>query len=154
MTPDSLAFEVVGVKPAAQGNHRRNRAGGVYDSNKRLPSFRRAVEQAARVAIQDARWPRVPFGTDPVSVAMSFGFERPACHYGTGRNADRLKPNAPMWPTGRNLGDAEKLARGVNDALSGLVFADDSQVVSLTVTKLWVHRGVSPVTEVTVVRMP
>ena len=32
----------------------------------------------------------------PVSVTATFRFPRPQSHYGTGRNADTLKPSAPI----------------------------------------------------------
>ena len=38
-------------------------------------------------------------------------------------------------PIGRNIGDIDKLCRGVLDALTGVVFADDAQVVRLTAGK-------------------
>jgi crossover junction endodeoxyribonuclease RusA len=73
-----------------------------------------------------------PIG-EALEVTLGFYFPRPKSHSGK----KGLKPSAPPWPTGRNLGDADKLARGVLDALTGIVFADDSQVARLLVAKRW-----------------
>jgi len=70
---------------------------------------------------------------NPVRVVCTFIFERPKNHYGTGRNALNLKPSAPFSMVTKP--DVDKLARAVLDALTGVLFYDDSQVISLTVTK-------------------
>jgi len=79
--------------------------------------------------------------TTAVSVLISVQLDRPAGHYlpaNSKRPAPQLRTDAPSWPTGRNSGDVDKLARTVLDALviAGLL-ADDSQVVSLQVRKGW-----------------
>ena len=149
MTPDSLAFEVVGV-PAPQGS--KDQFG--RESSARVKPWRERVHSAALDALDAAQWPLLPFGDADVALTVSFAFARPASHYGTGRNAETLKPSAPGYPTSRRCGDLDKLLRAVMDALTGVAYTDDAKVASETATKLWVHRGVSPVTEVTVVRMP
>ncbi len=63
----------------------------------------------------------------PLSVEMTFYQPRPKGHYGTGRNAEMVKASAPARPTTRP--DVLKLARAVEDALSGVVYRDDSQIV-------------------------
>ena len=62
-----------------------------------------------------------------VILSMLFIFPRPKKHYGTGRNADKLKASAPHTKTSRP--DLDKLIRCVYDALTGVVWKDDSQVV-------------------------
>lgn len=78
------------------------------------------------------------FGRLPIGAEVTFSFPRPRSHYGTGRNTDRLKPSAPTHPTGHQLGDLDKLARNIADAIqdAGLV-ADDSQIVELTARKTY-----------------
>ncbi|MEA2495595.1 MAG: hypothetical protein QOJ29_3506 [Thermoleophilaceae bacterium] len=66
--------------------------------------------------------------TTPVRVEFVFYKPRPAGHYGTGRNAGTLKGSAPPFPATRP--DVLKLARGVEDALTGIVWRDDAQIVS------------------------
>lgn len=51
-----------------------------------------------------------------------------------------LKPkSAPKrrrtWPIGKLSGDLDKLARAVGDALTGVLFVDDSQIVQWHITK-------------------
>jgi len=86
-----------------------------------------------------------PLVTDPtraaVRVAATFCVKRPAGHFGTGRNAGTLKASAPAFPTTRAKGDVDKLARALLDALTGVYFADDSQVVDLRVRKLFADSG-------------
>ena len=65
----------------------------------------------------------------PIWMSLHFVFTRPAGHFGTGRNSGKLKPSAPMWPTSRAIGDRTNLLKSVEDALTGIVWHDDSQVV-------------------------
>ena len=76
-----------------------------------------------------------------VDVAMMFLFARPASHYGTGRNAGVLKGSASGWPLSRSTGDLDKLVRAVLDALTGIAYADDSQVCVLSASKRYVDQG-------------
>lgn len=69
----------------------------------------------------------------PVAVLIGFRVKRPKNHYRTGRNAHLLKDGAPGYPDGKP--DIDKLARAVLDALTGVVFWDDAQVVTLGVSK-------------------
>lgn len=71
--------------------------------------------------------------TCAVDVEMIFVMARPKAHYGTGRNADLLKDNAPLQPT--VAPDVLKLARGVEDALTGIVYRDDAQIVNESLQK-------------------
>lgn len=54
---------------------------------------------------------------------------RPKGHHGSGRNAGVLKESAPAFPTARP--DVDKHARAIMDALHGVVWRDDSQVVEV-----------------------
>ena len=69
----------------------------------------------------------------PVLVTLGFYLARPKAHFGVGRNAGKLKPSAPEMPIGKP--DLDKLVRAVFDALTGMVFRDDSQVAVLVATK-------------------
>jgi len=72
-----------------------------------------------------------------VQLFLSCYFERPKGHYGTGRNRAKLRPSAPPYPTTRSTGDASKLARAIEDALTGIVYRDDSQIVDEHVIVRW-----------------
>jgi crossover junction endodeoxyribonuclease RusA len=62
----------------------------------------------------------------PVHLEVTCYFSRPKSHYGTGKNADRMKPSAPVYHTKKP--DLTKLVRAIEDALTGLAWKDDSQV--------------------------
>jgi len=69
----------------------------------------------------------------PLQVDIQFYLPRPKGHYGTGRNADQLKPSAPVHHTSKP--DKDNLEKFVLDCLNGIAFKDDSQVVQSFVTK-------------------
>jgi Holliday junction resolvase RusA-like endonuclease len=58
----------------------------------------------------------------PVSLVLEFVFERPASHFKRGK----LREDAPRFVTRRP--DIDKLERAILDALTGVVWFDDSQV--------------------------
>lgn len=72
-----------------------------------------------------------------MSVRCEFRFARPKSHHG----AKGLKQTAPAHPTTRNLGDTDKLVRACLDALTGLAYDDDSQVVEAAGIKRWCEPG-------------
>jgi Holliday junction resolvase RusA-like endonuclease len=73
-------------------------------------------------------------------IEATFVFEkpRPKSHYGTGRNAGILKDSAPAAPGKRP--DGLKLARAVEDALTGVVYTDDSLIVTHLLGKRYCDR--------------
>lgn len=73
--------------------------------------------------------------TGPVYLELHFVRPRPKGHYGSGKNASVLKAAAPQHPTTKP--DTVKLARAVEDALTGIVWRDDSQVVDHRLRKLF-----------------
>lgn len=103
-----------------------NRA-SVVDANKNAKPWKRNV--AAAAAEQYAGDPII----GPVDVMLVFVLARLKGHYGTGRNATILKESAPLQPT--VAPDVLKLARGVEDALTGLVYMDDAQIVNEVLQK-------------------
>lgn len=153
-----ISFGVRGL-PAPQGSKKAFRVKGSnkinqVESSARLRPWRDRVHFAAEQAVE--RWDRDSGGRDalgvgdqferfyhgPVAVAMDFRFERPASHFGTGRNAGRLKDSAPTYPTSRSYlagGDIDKLVRAVLDAMSRTVYHDDAQVVGLA--SVWKSYG-------------
>jgi Holliday junction resolvase RusA-like endonuclease len=135
-----LSFTVTGT-PAPQGSHRafvvNGRAVVTHDSKKTRP-WRQDVRQAAldaitaRVAGQlEPGW--APF-EGPLHVTITFRLPRPGYHYGTGKNANRLKPTAPTFVEKKP--DLDKLIRATLDALGEAgVWRDDAQVARLIVEK-------------------
>jgi Holliday junction resolvase RusA-like endonuclease len=84
-----------------------------------------------RVAVQHAI--TLAYGapplTGPLELTCSFTVVRPRGH--AGRRG--LRPSAPAYPSTRP--DLTKLLRAVEDAATGLLWVDDAQIVSQTVTK-------------------
>ena len=117
---DLREFFVEGV-PQPKGNIIRGPHGGYHDANnRRLKPWLRAIVGAAQAADVE----KIVAG--PVVIRMTFTLPRPKYHFGTGRNADLLKVNAPTLHATRP--DADKLMRAVLDALTGVAWTDDSQV--------------------------
>jgi Holliday junction resolvase RusA-like endonuclease len=71
----------------------------------------------------------------PLRVWLTFYRPRPRSHYGSGRNAGTVKSSAPRFPHTRP--DVLKLARGVEDACTGIVWTDDARIVSEIIDKRW-----------------
>lgn len=132
-----LQLFVPGI-PAAQGSKRHVGRGVMIESSKRLRPWRATVT----AAIVEAGWHHDPVLAGPVAVSLMFYFPRPRAHYGTGRNANRLKDSAPLWHDKRP--DVDKLARAVLDAIteSGTL-RDDCQVVALSARKRYGPPGVA-----------
>ena len=131
------AFFVPGV-PATAGSkqsHLNKKTGKTYvsDTCKRGPAWRSSVEaQASRVYTGEIL-------RGPLALTIVFHQVRPLGHYGTGKNAGILRPNCPQYPAKRP--DATKLFRATEDALTGILWADDGQIVITGATKLYGNRA-------------
>jgi len=64
----------------------------------------------------------------PISVTFTFHIVRPNGHYRSGKNSHLLRDTAPKYPAKKP--DLLKLARGVEDAMTGIIYRDDAQIVS------------------------
>lgn len=128
-----IEFVVLGV-PQPQGSKTRTRYGGMREDNAALMPWRDSVIAAARTAMSDGD---VPTELGPVGVEAMFLFARPRSHYGTGRNANTIRPAAPIRYHAQKP-DADKLLRALGDALTiARVLRDDSQIASMTAFKQW-----------------
>lgn len=122
----SVSFDVPGLpKPAGSKRAFAHKSTGriivTDDSGVPGKQWRHCVADAARVAMHLAGF-REPF-RGPIRLLATFARPRPKSHYG----AKGLKPNAPVYPLGKP--DVTKLLRSVEDAMTGIVWADDAQVV-------------------------
>lgn len=104
--------------------------GGSKERRAALAEWRSAVRDGALVALGiggSRELERPHFEETALVVEITFRLARPASHFGTGKNAGKLKPSAPPFPIGTP--DADKLCRAVLDALKGTAYDDDSRVV-------------------------
>ena len=123
-----ITLEIDG-RPIPQPRHRATRGGRMYlPSSAPIRAFKTAV-----IAAAGKRFRRPLDG--PVVVEITALFQRPPSHL-TARG--ELRKGAPTHP-GRNLGDVDNLAKGALDALTGIAWLDDSQVVDLRVAKHWAN---------------
>ena len=130
----AIEIKVLG-EPAPQGSKTVTRWGAVRESSKKVHPWRHSVAYASETQYNGA------IIHEPVCVEITFYIPRAKGHYGTGRNAGRLKPSAPIHCTTARAGDLDKLARSTLDGLAlrsgGCVLHDDSQVVSLRCQKVY-----------------
>ena len=76
--------------------------------------------------------------TEPVYLKAVFVMPYRKDNYGTGRNAGVLKATAPHYHISRP--DRGKLVRALEDALTGIIWRDDSQVCLALVEKIYGER--------------
>ena len=85
----------------------------------------------------------------PLWVSCHFYMVRPKGHYGTGKNAGKLKASAPQYHTVKRY-DTDNLLKWVLDCLNGMAWKDDCQVVELYGIKQY---SVNPRTEIKIGEM-
>jgi len=116
--------EPAGSKRAFVNKH-TGRA-SVSDANPRAKGWKSRVTDEAIAATNGQ-----PLLDGPLLVELLFVLPRPKGHFGK----RGLLPSAPLFPTVRP--DVLKLARGVEDAMSGVVYRDDAQIVRESLVKLY-----------------
>lgn len=109
------------------------RGGGWVEKNGRPMVVARDDNEKSKAWMQEVRCAAAhAFGsnrdllTGPIELTVQFYFKRPNSHYGSGRNANKLKPSAPVIHA--QSPDLAKLLRSLEDALTGVVWRDDKQV--------------------------
>jgi Holliday junction resolvase RusA-like endonuclease len=120
-----ISFRVDGI-PVTQGSKKLVRGRMLEDAGPKLKRWRTAIGWAARQAMQGR--PILPL-SQPVKVTLGFTFQRPA------------KPSR-SYPCGGGGQDVEKLVRAAHDAMTGIVWEDDSQCVDVRATKAYGVPGV------------
>jgi Holliday junction resolvase RusA-like endonuclease len=121
-----ICFEVLGAAEA-QGSMRAFMPKGwnrpvLTSTNKKLKAWRQEVAQEAELAMREMELDGCIAREVPIRVEASFYFTRPKS----------VKKNI-VHKTTRS--DLDKYARGLLDAMSGTVYADDAQV-----SQLWVNK--------------
>lgn len=124
-----LAFMVHG-KPVGQGsmtavyNRKTQRASIRHVQSLPLMKWRRAIANEAKVAGAVA-------AGGYVSISIVFGMPRPGFHYGISGLKEKYRYALPEYK------DIDKLVRAVCDALSGVAYADDRQIVELHAVRVF-----------------
>jgi crossover junction endodeoxyribonuclease RusA len=122
---NSLTFVVYGL-PAPQGSKRHMGNGLMVESSKAVKPWRQDVKHAALACV-----PHDWDTTRPMAISIVFRFKRPATHIGK----KGVKPSAPQHNTSGRNGDLSKLVRSTEDALTGVTYDDDRQIVTMNVSK-------------------
>lgn len=134
--PKTLEFFVCGA-PAPQPRPRATVVGGrarIYNP-KLGREWKDAVSFTARLASHEAGVDPLTgvYLVGPVELEMEFVLPRPKSHLGTGRNQGTLKKSAPQFHTTKP--DCDNLAKGVADACSDVVYSDDRQITTMSISK-------------------
>jgi Holliday junction resolvase RusA-like endonuclease len=98
--------------PVAWQRVQRDRRGTIY-----VPKRTRSYK--ADVALWASKYVKAPI-TGPIKLTLHFFMARP-------------KKPTNLYPRG----DIDNYAKGIQDALNGVVFVDDSQIVELTAKKMY-----------------
>lgn len=136
-----ISIDVLGT-PAPKGSNRAmvrgGRAvfvpGGSKTNQDALKSWAGSVREAAASFVSGQASP--VFTHVPLAVAITFRLNRPGGHWA---KRGGLKSSAPMAPCVKP--DLDKLVRSTLDALSGVLFDDDSRIVETTSRKQYAQPG-------------
>ena len=116
----------IDINPVCQARHRGAKFGGMYD-----PSVK---DKKLFIELCNGYVPSEVL-TGALMVRFLFTFKRPKSHYRTGRFVGHQKLDAPVWHTGRK--DIDNLCKLYLDAMNGVFYGDDGQVVELAASKAW-----------------
>ena len=122
-------FHVLGLSPAPQGSKRHVGGGRMIESSAKVKPWREAVRSEAIAT-------GLAISAEPIYLHLLFRFRRPKGHYDS---KGQIKASAPQTPITRP--DLDKLCRSTLDALTGVLFADDSQVAFLVASKEYALLG-------------
>lgn len=133
---DYISFKVHG-KASPSGSKKafvHNRTGKVIvmDTAKNKDLWQNMVSLVARKAVSEQSWTKQ---SQAVGLTVVFWFRRPKSHFGSGKNFNVMKDTAPLCHTQKP--DLTKLVRCLEDALTGVVWNDDCQVIETKACKQW-----------------
>lgn len=102
----------------------------------------RAYNPQSQIKEEIGRLIKVKIGKDfelsngALLIGVDSYFQRPKSHFGSGKNSDKLKPSAPVYH--KNTPDHDNLVKFYADAMTGIVYHDDKQIVGcLECGKVW-----------------
>lgn len=137
-----VTFEVLGT-PAPKGSNRAILIGGrarlvpsSSNANRdKLRNWDALVREAASNAVGVVDAP--PFVACPLVFHVEFRLARPGGHYS--KATGKLLPSASRYPITKPDGD--KLARQAADSMTGIVYDDDSRIVTWHIDKVYALPG-------------
>lgn len=88
--------------------------------------------------------------TRRIGISVVFTFSRPKKHY---KLNGELREDAPYYVVSRK-GDLDKLCRALGDALTGIAYDDDDQVVNLYASKRYCTEDEDPGAIVSILSLP
>lgn len=134
----NISFFVAGV-PKPSGSKRgfpiKRKSGkmgvAITDANPKAKEWKSIVALTARSKATSIAFKMIEEGS--LALDMVFVMPRPKSHY---RSNGQIKDNASDRPNKRP--DLLKLARSVEDALTGILYKDDAQIVQENLEKVYV----------------
>jgi len=130
-----LNFKVVGIpKPGGSKRtffNKKTGKGIIVDTCKKVKQWRDTVISIVSEVYTGAPLP------GPIKLDITFHMPRPQHHYGTGKNKSILKFNAPKYHI--CVPDRTKLLRSTEDALTKILWRNDSQIVAGNIIKLYTN---------------
>ena len=118
---------------AVPGSNRKIAVNGrIIDVAKGKAGMTAQVKIYAQVRVEELGW---QIADGPGAVSYRIFFARPKSHFRTGRNAALLRDTAPHRHAQRP--DLINLLKCLEDALTGVVWKDDSLVAEMDAVKFW-----------------
>jgi Holliday junction resolvase RusA-like endonuclease len=163
VTPSPLIFQIDGVTPQPAGSKKAfipksnevklQVAGGGTGAVNALNSLRAVVVDAnskatpwknhvAHVAKERMEARGLPLATGALRMEIRIFVPRPQGHW-TSKGELSAEGRRKPFPISRP--DLTKLVRGIEDAMTGIVYKDDAQIISQYVSKFWAEDGNSRV---------
>jgi Holliday junction resolvase RusA-like endonuclease len=119
----TITFTVPG-RPIPQPRQRTTRTGHTYYPDNGIYAYRANIAAAARAA------GATPVEHAPLTMVIDWVFVRPKSHF---YKDGTLKPGKPILPRGDN----KNLLSGVEDALKGIAYKDDTQIGRHVMERTW-----------------
>jgi Holliday junction resolvase RusA-like endonuclease len=128
----ALDLFVAGI-PAPQGSKRHVGGGALVESSAAVGDWRTVIAWTAANEYKDESGQRLAPLAGAVVLAVEFVMPRP-------KSLPKRKPTPPHT----KRPDVDKLLRAVGDAMTGVVWADDSHIVEMTGTKRYAELDEQP----------
>lgn len=139
--PGMISFTAIGV-PAPKGSTKAFYRPGmkfpvVTEDNKHTRPWASDVKTAAMLTMRSAGIFSIPYPTEALQIRILFYMPRP-----------KSLPKRVLYHTKKP--DLDKLVRAVKDALTGVMWTDDSQVMEISARKVYANEGDHPGARITV----